>query len=83
MEDDNEQILNFTYKKGVQSVFPAHPFVSNWLFTVEELSEAQLAHHIAKVAEKNGLSNNDMMHIFPLVLRMLRSDIRWSNPKDK
>ena len=73
-----EEILIFKYNKGVQEVFPAHSLVNNWRFTEDEHSEASLAHFMAEVAEKNGISNNDIMHIYPLVLRMLKSKIDWA-----
>jgi len=73
-----EEILKFKYDKGVQSVFPAHPMVKNWLFTESEHDEATLANSIAIVAEKNGVSKNDLHHLFPAILRMLKSDIQWS-----
>ncbi|MFW6247241.1 MAG: hypothetical protein ACOC22_03670 [bacterium] len=73
-----EDVLRFEYEKGVQKVFPTHNFVKNWLFTSDEKEEAELAHFMAVVAEKNGMSVNDMHHLFPYVLRMLKSDIQWS-----
>jgi len=72
------EIIKFEYKKGIQEVFPAHNLVKNWLFTEDEHSEAALAHFMGEVAEKNGLSANDIMHIYPLVLRMLKSKIDWA-----
>ena len=73
-----EDILKFKYTKGVQAVFPENKLVSNWIFSESEHDEAALAHFMGKVAEKNGLSANDMSHLFPYVLRMLKSDIPWS-----
>ena len=75
---DGTRVLNFKYEKGVQRVFPAHQLVKNWLFTEDEHAEATLANSLAIVAEKNGLSANDMQHLFPYILRMLRSDIPWA-----
>jgi len=48
--------------------------VSNWLFTEETEDEARLAHCMAAVAEKSGMSANDLMHLFPAVLRMLKNE---------
>lgn len=76
-----EEILRFKYEKGVQKVFPAHPMVKSWLFTEDEHAEATLANSLAIVAEKNGLSANDLHHLFPYILRMLRSDIPWAGQK--
>lgn len=72
------EILKFEYQKGKQQVFPAHNLVKNWLFTADEHREAALAHFMAEVAEKNGLGVNDIAHIYPLVLRMLKSKIDWA-----
>jgi hypothetical protein len=55
-----------------------HFFVNNWSFKPNEIEEANLANTIAIVAEKNGLSINDMAHIYPLILRMLKSKIQWA-----
>ena len=76
-----EEILKFEYHKGVKRVFPSHRFVKNWLFVDGEEDEATLANAMAKVAEKNGMSVNDLMHLFPALLRMLNSDIDWANQK--
>jgi hypothetical protein len=73
-----EDILKFEYNKGKQEVFPMNNMVKNWLFGEDEHDEAALAHFIAKVAEKNGLSANDVQNLFPAILRMLKSDIPWS-----
>lgn len=73
-----EDILKFKYDKGVQSVFPTHKMVSNWLFTENEHDEATLAQAIAVIAEKNEVSANNLQHLFPAILRMLKSDIPWS-----
>ena len=72
------QVLNYKWENGVKEVFPAHPMVKNWLFTEETEEEAMLAHHMAIVAEKNGMSANDMQYLFPAVLRMLKSQIVWA-----
>lgn len=71
-------LLNIKYRKGVKEVFPAHPLVSNWLFSDGEEEEAILAHQMAVVGEKHGMSSNDLMHLFPYVLRMLKSESRWA-----
>jgi hypothetical protein len=52
--------------------------VQNWLFTEDNEDEAMLANQMAVVAEKNGLTVNDLQHLFPAVLRMLKSNSRWS-----
>lgn len=73
-----EDVLKFEYEKGVQKVYPAHWMVKNWLFTEDEHAEATLAHAMAVVAEKNGMSANDLSHLFPALLRTLKSDIDWA-----
>lgn len=75
---DSDPILNFDYKKGKLQVFPAHSMVKNWLFEENEMEEAMLAHTMAIVAEKNGMTVNDISHLFPAVLRMLKSDNGWA-----
>lgn len=69
---------------------PTHYWIKNWVFRfntnpddikVEEPSaynEAELANCVAKVAEQNGLSPNDMQHAFPIILRILKSNSQWS-----
>lgn len=66
------------FNQGKAEVFPNHPFVKNWLFTEDEQEEAALAHHIAAVAEKNGMSANEVYQLFPAILRMLKSNIEWA-----
>ena len=73
-----EDILIYKYEKGVRKVFPAHPLVKNWLFDESTEKEATLAHCMAAVAEKSGMTANDLQHIFPAVLRMLKNDSAWS-----
>lgn len=73
-----EDVLRFEYEKGVEKVYPANWMVKNWLFQEGEKDEATLAHAMAIVAEKNGMSSNDLQHLFPAVLRMLKSDIDWA-----
>ena len=73
-----ENILKFKYDKGKQEVFPENNLVKNWLFDENEHDEAALAHFMGKIGEKNGLNANDMSHLFPYVLRMLKSEIPWS-----
>jgi hypothetical protein len=73
-----EDVLRFEYEKGAQKVYPANWMVKNWLFQEDEKDEATLAHAMAMVAEKNGMSSNDLQYFFPAVLRMLKSDIEWA-----
>jgi len=73
-----DDIIKFKYTKGIQEVYPQNRLVSQWKFIEDEHDEATLAHFMGVVAEKNGLNSNDMIHLFPFVLRMLKSDIPWS-----
>lgn len=70
--------IRFEYEKGEKQIFPNNNLVKNWLFKEGEEDEAILADSLAEVAEKNGLSANDLHYLFPYVLRMLKSDIDWS-----
>lgn len=80
-----EHNLNCEFKGSKESrgYYPIHDYVKNWLFKDEEFeeraqTEANLADAIARVASINCLSTNDVMHIFPFVLRMLKSQSRWA-----
>ena len=71
-------VLNFEYRHGVKEVFPTHPMVRYWLFTEDTEDEAILAHQMAVIAEKNGMTSNELRSLFPAVLRMLKSEIEWA-----
>ncbi len=73
-----ENILNLKWRRGIKEVFPVHPMVQHWMFTEDTEAEAMLAHQMAVVAEKNGMTANDLQHIFPAVLRMLKNDSAWA-----
>lgn len=75
---ENQNVLIFKWRKGVKEVFPAHQMVQFWLFTEQTEDEAALAHYMAAVAEKSGMTANDLQHIFPAVLRMLKNNSAWS-----
>ncbi|MCF8339716.1 MAG: hypothetical protein K9I82_01965 [Chitinophagaceae bacterium] len=75
---ETQEVLKITWKKGVKEVKPVHQMVQNWMFTEETEELATLAHYMAVVAEKNGLSVNDLQHLFPAVLRMLKDTSNWS-----
>jgi hypothetical protein len=69
------------------NVFPNHRFVKSWYFSanvkneeeceIEEL-HAEFANAMAKLGEKLGLDTNDIRHMFPMVLRMMKSNSEWS-----
>jgi hypothetical protein len=73
-----EDVLKFKYNKGVREIYPAHKYVKNWLFEDGEESEATLANCMADLAEKNGVSVNQLQHLFPAVLRMLENKSSWT-----
>ena len=73
-----EDVLRFEYEKGVRFIYPSHPMVRNWRFQDGQEAEATLCHAMAVVAEKNGMSGNDLMHLFPASLRMLKSESNWA-----
>lgn len=75
---ENKEVLKFTWKQGIKEVRPAHPMIENWLFTEDTEDEAMLAHQMSVVAEKSGMTSNDLIHIFPAVLRMLKNGTKWS-----
>lgn len=72
--------LKFTYINGNEvDCYPMHNFAHHWTFDAKtEQEEALLANCMAKVAEKNGLNTNDLVGMFPLVLRMLKSKSNWA-----
>ena len=71
-------LITKEYKKGEEIISPNSKLVKNWVFTSKEEAEALLASSMALVAEKNEMSANDLMHLFPAVLRMLKSNSMWS-----
>lgn len=73
-----DQILNFNYDKGKKEIYPAHRLACHCQFNEGEEAEAALLHHMAVVAEKNGMTMNDLLHLFPAVLRMFKSKIAWA-----
>lgn len=71
-------------------ISPNHVTIKNWAFPftlsnedsersrIEATLEANLADAMARVAEIYGISTNELQHLFPSVLRMLKSNSRWS-----
>jgi hypothetical protein len=67
--------------------FPNHFFVKNCLFTCknenpviiqETENEANLVNAIAQVASDNDMTANEVQHLFPAILRMLKSKSQWA-----
>lgn len=54
-----------------------HKMIKHWGFS--NYDEMNLAEAMATIAEKNGVSVNDLQHLFPAVLRMLKdNNSDWS-----
>lgn len=70
--------LTAKIRRGQVEIFPKHKFANNWLFSLEDEEEASLAHFVAVVGEKNGMTNNDVFQIFPAILRILKSKSIWA-----
>jgi hypothetical protein len=75
---ENKDVLKVEWHQGEKLVFPVHHMVQNWLFTHQTEEEAALAHYVATVAEKSGMTANDLQHLFPAILRMLKNDSAWT-----
>jgi hypothetical protein len=73
-----KDVLKFNYNKGVKEIFPCHDYVKNWLFNEGEEDEAALAHQLAVLAEKEGVSANQLSHLFPAILRMFGNKSSWT-----
>jgi hypothetical protein len=73
-----EDVVFYTWRKGVATVSPKHNMVKHWAFTEDSIDEARLAHQMAVVAEKSGMTANDLMHLFPALLRTLKNNSAWS-----
>jgi len=70
-------LSNIDFKrKPVEGFYPTHSFVASWVF--QQALEANLADAIARVAEVNGMTRNDIMHLLPSILRMLKSSSEWT-----
>jgi hypothetical protein len=74
----SNDLLKYKHYKGFVEVRPLQTMISHWCFTEETEEEALLAHAMALVAEKSNMSANDLQHLFPYVLRMLKSDSNWA-----
>lgn len=83
--------LQYQFTKDTVNIFPKHHSVRNWVFAhkidpnaednreeIEVTLEANLADAMARVAEIYGVSVNQLQHLFPAVLRMLKSNSQWT-----
>jgi len=73
--------------KGRLNINPNNDMVKHWLFDADVKNEqeclkaeneAELANSMAKVCIDNGMNANDLQHLFPAVLRMLKSKSNWT-----
>ena len=74
----NNTDLNFSFATGYMEVKPTHEFVKNQVFNEDSIEEAKLANAIAAIAEKSGMLQNELNHIFPAILRMLKNNSEWA-----
>jgi len=58
--------------------YPLNNMVSNWQFEENQEEEANLADALSRVAQKNEVTVNDLHHLFPAILRMLKDKSQWS-----
>lgn len=72
-----EEILKFKVIDGEKYVYPNHPMVDCWMFEEDKKEEAMMAYSMAVLAKKNDVSLTELMHLFPAVLRMMKSDGSW------
>lgn len=77
-ENEDIELVRAEYEKGEKFIYPEHWMVRNWKFKDNQEEEATLCNAMATVAEKNGMTSNDLMHLFPAALRMLKSGGSWS-----
>ena len=56
-----------------------HNYVKSWEFGT--VNECKFANAFAAYGEENGLSNNDVMQLFPALCRIAKSTGQWSGIK--
>ena len=71
-------VIKYRRTKTDVVINPIHENAKNMAFNDGEEDEASLAHWVSVVGTKNGMSINDIFHVMPYVLRMLKSDCQWS-----
>lgn len=65
---------------------PNNPPIDHWLFPLKDYKdnedaaaeECNLATAVSLVALRNGISTGELHRIFPLILRMLKSNSVWA-----
>ena len=61
--------------------YPKHENVNNWEFdpTIsEEVCQANLANALACLGQFTGVDENQLSHLFPAILRMMKAKGKWS-----
>jgi len=74
-----EKVISYKPHKGRKVIFPQHQMCSNWMFEFDEEREAILANSMAVIAEKNGINEDDLRHMFSFLLRSLKSNSVWAS----
>lgn len=74
----NPVFYTYNSDEKIIKLHPTHKMIKHFVFEMNEENELCLAHFMAKVAEKSGMRSNDLQHLFPAVLRMLKSESSWS-----
>lgn len=79
--------IGVSIRKNHSHYSPLHSSIQNWAFQYDNNNdqdadkaamEAHLADAMARIAELNGMGPNDLQHLFPAVLRMLKHASDWS-----
>lgn len=77
-----EYNVKFSRKNGFgATVHPLFPDVQHFASigeTENEEKEMHLLDAIARIGIDNGMSVNDLIHIFPAILRMLKHNSEWT-----
>ena len=74
----DKKLVIVKFDNGNAKIYPTEKPADNWQFEEYEENEAMLAACVAKVAKANGLTTNDTHHVFPFILRMLKSKSVWA-----
>lgn len=49
----------------------------NWVFKQNEFEEAVLVQALSSLGVKTGITANEFQYIFPIILRMMKSNSEW------
>lgn len=78
METNKNYIIDYSNGFEKPLLKPINKLVRNMYLNEGDEAEANLLSAIGEVAEKNGVSVNEINHLFPAILRMLKSDCSWA-----